>query len=380
MQAPPGGPQRKEPPVLLAVTPESGAVNVTDKAAVFSFDAIIDDRAGRNGKLENSFIVSPADGGAVVTWRRDRVEVRPRRGFRPGTAYSVTMLPGVSDLNRNAMKETRVITFSTGATIPLYAIHGRVFDWLTERVAFDARIDVIRLPDSLPYVGVTDSSGQFRVGPLDTGTYAVRVLVDGNRNGLRDAAEGWDTTSVVVRTESPFVELRAAQRDSLPPRILTVNPVDSLRLTLAFDRLLDPTMPLTPEMFRVQRADSTMLAIRRVHTQAQFQRIRLAQDSAIAAARRDSVARADTSRPPVETPPTTPAAPEVEVRAVPKPSLPVPSREVVIELEPASPLVPLAAYRVITTGIRGLTGLAQSSDRVVTVPRRDTTSATPTKP
>ena len=163
---PPGGPQRKVPPVLVSVTPESGAVNVKDKSAVFSFDVIVDDRSGRGGTLAGSFLVSPNEGGTVVNWKRDRVEVRPKRGFRAGIAYSVTMLPGVADLNRNVLRETRVTTFSTGPVIPPYSIQGRVFDWMTERTAGDARIDILRMPDSLPYVGVADSTGQFAVGPL----------------------------------------------------------------------------------------------------------------------------------------------------------------------------------------------------------------------
>jgi hypothetical protein len=375
MQAPPGGPQRTEPPTLLAVTPESGAVNVTDKAAVFEFDVIVDDRAGRNGKLENSFIVSPAEGGTVVTWRRDRVEVRPRRGFRPGTAYSVTMLPGVADLSRNAMQETRVITFSTGPTIPVFAVHGRVFDWMAERIALNAVVDVVRLPDSLPYIGVTDSVGQFRVGPLDTGTYTVRALIDANNNGLRDANEMWDTTRVVIGAESPFVELRAAIRDTIAPKLLSVNPLDSVTLTLSFDRTLDPTATVTPEMIRVQRADSTPVAVRRVYSQAAFQRLRATRDSTLEAAMRDSIARADTTRRP-PAPAATPAQPSAAPtqRVAPKPSLPVPSREIVIELDPAAGVMPEASYRVTATGFKGLTGLTKQSDRSFTVPKRDTTS------
>ncbi len=348
------------PPVLLTVTPESGAVNVTDESAVFTFDVIVDDRAGRAGNLASSFLVSPNEGGTVVSWHRDRVEVRPRRGFREGVAYSVTMLPGVADLNRNVLRETRVISFSIGPTIPPYAIHGRVFDWMAERIAGDARIDVIRMPDSLPYVGVTDSAGQFAIGPLDEGTYTVRALLDNNRNGLRDPNEMWDTTRIVVKGETPFVELRAALRDTLGPRLLTVAPIDSVTFLASFDHVLDAATPLTRSAFRVQRADSTELLIARVYTQSEFQRVRAARE----AAPRDSVAGR-------REPPTTGA---------PKPSLPAPARDAVIELDATTPLLPLASYRVTAIEVRSLTGVARTSERAITIPKRDTTRAPGRRP
>jgi hypothetical protein len=375
--SPPGGPQRKVPPALLSVTPESGSVDVTDKNAVFSFDVIVNDRSGHNGSLAGSFIVSPAEGGTVVNWKRDRIEVRPKRGFRPGLAYSITMLAGVSDLNGNAIRDARVIVFSTGPTIPEFSVHGRAFDWMTERVVSDARVDVIRLPDSLPYLGTTDSAGQFVVGPLDSGTYHVRMLVDNNHNGIRDAAEPWDSATVVVKAESPFVELRAAMRDTVAPRILTAGANDSLAIAVSFDRPLDPATQLTPASFRVQRADSSLVTVLRVLTQSEFLKARTARDSA----RRDSLAKADTSaRRPVTPAPSPVREPALTTVVVPKPSLPAPTKDLILEVDPATPLRPLSTYRITAIGARGLTGLSRPTDRVVTTPQRDTTKVAPKAP
>ena len=41
---PPGGPEDRNPPRLLHVTPDSNAVNVRDRNVVFSFDETIYDR------------------------------------------------------------------------------------------------------------------------------------------------------------------------------------------------------------------------------------------------------------------------------------------------------------------------------------------------
>jgi hypothetical protein len=42
---PPGGPPDKDPPKLVAVVPESGAVNVKPKHVTFEFDEVINEVA-----------------------------------------------------------------------------------------------------------------------------------------------------------------------------------------------------------------------------------------------------------------------------------------------------------------------------------------------
>ena len=41
------------------------------------------------------------DHARIARWRRDRITVRPREGWRPNTMYRVELLPGVSDLRNN---------------------------------------------------------------------------------------------------------------------------------------------------------------------------------------------------------------------------------------------------------------------------------------
>lgn len=371
--APPGGPTRTTPPAIVSVTPDSGAVNVRAKSVVFEFDAVVSDRAGSaaasgrgsgGGTLDNLFLVSPDEGRPRVKWRRGRIEVRPRKDFRPNTAYAVTLLPGIADLRGNVLRTGRTIVFSTGPTIPPYWIHGRVFDWMQERVAPNALVEVIRRPDSLPYLGMADSTGQFAVGPLEEGTYTVRATMDNNNNRALDPAEPWDSLSIVVRGSSPFLELLAAPRDTVAPKLLIVTTPDTLTLTVTFDRPLDPAAPLTSGSFRVESADSTRLTIVSVRTSSEMAAQRAKQDSA---ARRDSagadtLARLDLARarraatlgrggPPVTL----------------KPSRPAPVREVTIRLDSLTPLRAGRSYRVTAVNARGLLGHTRSSERVITM-------------
>ena len=373
MGSPPGGPERTTPPELLRVIPDSGTTNVRARGIIFEFDEVVSDRS-----IGNFFLLSPREGEPRVIWRRDRVEVRSRRGFRPNTAYSVTLLPGLADLRNNPIKSGKTVVFSTGPTLPAFAVAGRVFDWTSGRVAQNALVEVIRRPDSLPYVGAADSSGQFTVGPLDEGTYTVRAIMDNNKNRAMDPGEPWDSVAVVVRGTSPFLELLLAQRDTIPPRLLTATASDSLTLNISFDRPLHPDAPLTPASFRVVSADSSALRILRVLTRAQADSIpRPAQDTA---------ARRDTTRPPSQNPPTPPAAaprppaPEIPAKVEPKPSKIAPTKDVVVQLDSLTPMRPLGTYRVTAVNARGLLGQTRTSDRVITLPRARIDSTRPPTP
>ena len=368
--------------MLVNVSPESGAVNVRLDYAVFEFDVVVNDRSGGGGGIESLFLVSPSEGAPRVRWRRSRVEVRPRDDFRSNTAYAIMILPGIADLRGNTTTTGRTIVFSTGPTIPAFQVMGRVFDWSNERVAPNAFVEVMRVPDSLRYVGTADSTGQFVVGPLDEGTYIVRATMDANRNRGQDPAEPWDSVQVTIRGTSPFLELLAAQRDTIAPRLLTVTTPDTLTIIASFDRPLSADVPLTPASFQVIDADSARLRIARVLTRRQADTERAARDSA---ARRDSAAvadttRRDTSRARPQTIPPRAAVPLATADL--KPSRPAPPREVVIRLDTINPLRRGANYRVIAVNATGLLGSTRTTERVVTVPaatRRDTTTA-PARP
>ena len=68
---------------------------------------------------------------ADVGWHCSQISIRRRHGFRPNTVYTITMLPGMADLHNNVRRTGAALTFSTGPTIPMTIVRGRVFDWMT---------------------------------------------------------------------------------------------------------------------------------------------------------------------------------------------------------------------------------------------------------
>jgi hypothetical protein len=273
--APPGAPERHTPPVITGVSPDSGETKVNIRQVEFRFDEVVSDKpSGASATLDGLFLISPRDGSPDVGWHRSRITVAPRKGFRPNTAYRVTMLPGIVDLRGNVLKQGRTILFSTGERFPPFQIVGRVFDWDAQHPANGAIVEAISKQDTtLVYVTATDSTGQFDVGPLNAGQYTLRAFIDANANRALDRAEKWDTTTANVTTISPAgFELDAIERDTLPAAIINVTVEDSVTLRVAFDKPLDPGLPLQPALVRVQRADSTSLDVVRVQWAAAFDR------------------------------------------------------------------------------------------------------------
>lgn len=363
---PPGGAEDRQPPKLVRVTPDTNAVNVTDRVAAFQFDETINDRGSGAQELSNFFIVSPTDGNVRISYHRSRIDVRPRLGFRPNTAYTITVLPGLADLRGNVSRTGASVVFSTGPTIPAHRLTGIVFDWATERPAVRALVQAVT-PDSVTYLAYTDSTGRYTIGPLPAGSYLVRAVIDANNNRAPDRNEALDSARVTAPQAAPS-ELLAIVRDTLAPRLTpSVVVVDSTGLRITFDRPLAPSAIPGPDAFRLVGPDSVAIAITAVLTPKQE------ADAAQAAvdARIDSTRRADSlsGKPKPAAPVSAVPVPSkaAMVTAPAKPGSPAPPSSLLLRL--ARRLAPGTSYRLNVTNARALSGRESSSERIFTTPR-----------
>src|SRR6476620_952516 len=241
----PGGPIDTEGPRIIAIAPDSGRVSVKPPEVVFKFDEVVSERPAGAPSLSALFLISPRDGGPKVDWHRSEVAVKPRRGWRSNTAYTITMLPGITDLRGNVRNTGKVTIFSTGAEIPKSRVAGIVFNWITGGVAQKGIIEARSVTDTtLVYVTATDSAGTFSFPNLPPGQYRLRGLIDDNNNQGLDPREAWDTTTIAL-TDSIRVELMAFAHDSVAPRLTDVVMRDAAHLELLFDRAIDPNQRFT---------------------------------------------------------------------------------------------------------------------------------------
>jgi hypothetical protein len=387
----------------VSVRPDSNARNVRAGAVSFQFDEVVSERPQGAQTLSAAFLISPRDGEPNVSWRRTRVDVRPRRGFRPNTTYTVQLLPGMTDLDGNADSAGRTIVFSTGPNLASGRISGVVFDWLAERAAPRAYVEAIALPDSTRYVTSGDSSGRFIVAHVPPGRYLLRATIDQNRNRQVEPRELFDTATVTL-TDSLSREMLAFVHDTIGPTISQVAVRDSATLRVTFDRALDTALVIAPRLFAltsVAAQDPLRATIpidsafggRAFDRRAEDSiRTRAIEDSVRQRARADSIRRADSARlgpQPRRAQPAVPlpASADTARRTPLRPSRRPPETDVVLKL--GQPLLPGAQYRLRSIDVRSLLGATRSYERTFTTPRarqradttaRDTGAVRPSSP
>jgi hypothetical protein len=343
--------------------------------AEFQFDEVVSEGGTPNqgqgtGGLEKLVILSPTTRVPEVSWKRNRITVRPSEGWRSNRVYRVELLPGVTDLRNNRTENGTVLTFTTGAPRPTNTLQGQVLDWGTGRPASDGLVIATLLPDSLPYRGVADSSGRFALGPLPAGDYVVTGVLDQNRDQRQDTREAY-ATARVARGKSDAGELWAFVHDTLPPRIQTVTVDDSVSATLTFSQKLDPRQRLTPRDVRLRLLpDSVPVAVASILPapidDSLNKRTARADSTTVADTVAADTARGRRKRAP--TPPSRPAAPPPAPAAQERPGRQPLYERLVLRVP--RPWAPGARLVVEVRGVKNITGVAGDAVGVIAVPEK----------
>jgi hypothetical protein len=407
VQPPPGGPPDKEPPKIVHVVPESGAVvpNFNGDLEI-QFDEVIDEQAAGGGGaamsgLEKQILLSPVRGPVKVSWHRTRVTVRPKEGWKK-RVYRLEILPGFTDLRRNRFDSTKTILFTTGPEIGQARLGGIALKWIDQTILQHALIEAVPLPDSAGFMTFADSGGQFELTNLQPGRYVVYATNDENGDRRRGLREAYDSTIVTVDSTAN-VALFTFPHDTVPPRPRGATPVDSVSVRVEFTQALDPHAKLDSTALTVlELPDSTPVRVAQILSQRVFDSLatmaRQKAESASAAAR-DTLKRAvtvhDTSSrpnilpkvPPGPPPPEAPAQPGTAPKRPPVDTAlvrrllatrPVPSDKFVIRV--AKPFKVETRYVVRIYQVTNLIGKKGQGDIGFTTPKPappDTTKRTP---
>jgi hypothetical protein len=379
IEPPPGGPPDAAPPQLMAMKPDSFARLTNFKGDVeFQFDEVISEGGSANqgagtGDLEKLILLSPTTRVPHVSWRRDRITVRPAEGWRPNRVYRVELLPGVSDLRRNQSKRGAVLTFTTGAELPATTIEGTVVDWTTNRPAPAALVEALLLADSLPYRGLADSSGHFSLGPLPAGEYLVRGAIDQNRNNFADPREAFDSVRL-ARGKTAAGELWAFVHDTTPPRIQEVTVADSVSATVTLSQTLNPRQRLRLDAVTVRSLpDSAPVRVASLLTKAEDDSVNrhapAAKDSLADTTRKERPGLRELPEAPPVRAPGRGAQPRAQPRVQPEAltSRPPLTDKLVVRVE--RPWTPSGKYEVEIRGVRNTTGVAGDVRGGFTVPK-----------
>jgi hypothetical protein len=241
--------------------------------------------------LENLVLVAPRPEETEVNWKRSRVTVRPRGGWRQGTIYHLKILPGFADLRNNRLDSAITIVFSTGPPIPATQLTGTIIDWEAGRAAPRALIEAVLLPDSLVYFTQADSSGDFQLAAVPSGRYQLFATIDGNSNRQRDLREGFDSVTVELDSTLSHVFWTFAH-DTIGPRITSLLQVDSLTVQVEFSQRLQPSAPTDSAVQVFALPDTVPVTVAAVWSQDIYDSVRTVE-AAIADSLRSLAAAAE---------------------------------------------------------------------------------------
>ena len=371
IEPPPGGPPDAAPPRLIATRPDTLRTLWPFKGvAEFQFDEVISEGGSANqgegtGGIEKLVILSPSTRVPEVSWRRNRITVRPREGWKRNRVYRIELLPGVTDLRNNRSETGAALTFITGGPRPQTTLQGQVVDWGTSRPVPGALVVAVLLTDSLPYRGVADSSGRFALGPLPQGDYVVTGVLDQNSDHRQDLREAY-ATARIARGKTDVGELWAFVHDTTPPRIQTITVNDSVSAAVTFSQKLDPRQRLTPRDLRLRLLpDSTPYPVASILPQPVDDSLHATRTPQDTAAARDTTAARDTSE--LRGPPVGPGARGRRTEEV-KTSRPALYDRLVLRVPRPWPY---GARLVLDVhGVRNVTGVAGDATGVVAVPEK----------
>jgi hypothetical protein len=348
VEPPPGGPDLRQPTAVIAVVPDSvGALPPGRAPVVVRFNAPLSERG-----VEEAVLVSPRTSSPRTERRGSELRVSLAEGWEPGRIYHVTVLPEIRDRFGNRLERRVELYLTTGPELPDTRLSGTVVDRITGRPERGARVEAIRLADSLVYALPSDSAGEFHFRRLPEGDYRVRAYVDRDRSRTLDPWEARDTARLAVRPgDTARAALRLVEPDTTAP-VLAGATGEGRRIEARFDDHLDPLVLVSPTDVQVVDSLGRPIPVGRV---AVGELSETAPGSATA-----DTAAADAVAPP---PPAAAARPTAQPRE------PLPSRSLLVET--AEPLEPDTEYRLevrAVTNVVGLTGGGTATFRTPSAP------------
>lgn len=239
--APPGGPEDRRPPVVVTTRPDTYDVVDRDlETAVFVFDERVSERVA-GGTMDDAVLVSPRTGEVSVDHDGDRLEVFLAGGYQAGRVYRVTLLPVLSDLFGNQMRDPFELVFSTGGELVPSAVAGLAWDRVTGQGVEGLEVVARDTRDSTLYVARTDTAGIYALRYLPPGPYYVTAFQDRDRDGEVDPMEPQGGQLLQVSGPDTVVaSFGVLQPDTTPAVLTSAELLDSQTVVIRFDEPLDP--------------------------------------------------------------------------------------------------------------------------------------------
>jgi len=245
MGFPPGGPEDKTPPRIVASVPEVGETQVNPGTLV----QVIFSEYIKPLNAADAIFISPYPGDDVkYTIRGKKITVRFDQSLRENKTYVITFGTGIRDYRNNALKETFTLAFSTGDSLDKGEIAGRIFGvddatgidiWAYGLVDSQSLDPAILRPD---YIVQCEKDGKFRFTHLSEDRYRLFAVRDRAADRLYQPVEdgvGLACRDVLLSREGSLYAdslfFRMTSEDTLGPTLVKAVSLNRQLVHLQFD-------------------------------------------------------------------------------------------------------------------------------------------------
>ncbi len=246
-EAPPGGPEDRFPPYVVATVPDTFAVVQEGfREFEFKFSERISERAA-GGAMRDAVLVSPEVGALRVRHRRDAISVEAQRGLLPNRVYRVTVLPVVSDMFGNTLRDPFDLLVSTGAEFVPNVVAGVVENRVDGTAAAGVRVEAVfgQDGDAPPHWSYADADGFYSLRFVPAGPFELRAWQDRDRDGEPGPSEPFAsrTGGALAAADTAYDVLSLVEPDTTAAQLVGATVSDSVTITFEFDDYLDPHEP-----------------------------------------------------------------------------------------------------------------------------------------
>jgi hypothetical protein len=241
---------------LIASDPAERAVNAEpNQPIVLEFDEIIDEQL--SDRIGDFIRINPDVPEFDAKLDDMKITLTSEGALLEGVTYSVTILPGLQDRDRNATVTPKTILFSVGGEEPITLSLVRVTIVKDSLPAPGAQYRLENMESEFGYTWEADSQGRVEIEAVEYGRYVATAWEEMVR------PEGWQETEEPGARDTFDLSLasrlyertyRIAVVDTTAPVVDRVRTPNSRRVRVTFDDLLRELLPLITSMVTLYEA------------------------------------------------------------------------------------------------------------------------------
>jgi hypothetical protein len=252
-EKPPGGPEDKKPPQIVATFPHNDSTNVQYlNEIIFEFDEAIDPASLRN----QIWMMPELPNGYQTEIKKGRIlKIILADSLAPNRTYIIRIGNGLKDYRGNTLIAPITLTFATGPVIDSGSISGLVRGNDLKNVFIMAYVLDDNFQDSTlfkakpTYYTQVAQDGRYSLDYLSDGKYRLFALEDRNKNKRYDFQTdgiGFPTSDVELDSANRRIRnfnFQLTREDTLAPRLAAARAPNMHQLVLQFTEDLSEKLP-----------------------------------------------------------------------------------------------------------------------------------------